>query len=1327
MAFVGEAFLSASIQKLVDMLACPDLRKFAREEQVHAELKKWEGILLKIHAVLHDAEEKQMTNRFVQIWLAELRDLAYDVEDILDDFATEALRRKLITADPQPSTSTVRNLISSLSSRFNPNALVYNLNMGSKIEEITARLHEISTQRVQQEEKRVPETASLVVESRVYGRETDKEAILEVLLRDELIHDNEICVIPIVGMGGVGKTTLAQLAYNDDRVKNHFDLRAWVCVSDDFDVLGITKTLLQSIASYTREINDLNLLQVKMKEKLSGKKFLLVLDDVWNENYHKWDSLCTPLRAGGPGSKVIITTRNMGVATLTRTVSPYLLQELSNDDCRAVFAQHALGARNFEAHPHLKIIGEEMVNRCRGLPLVAKALGGILRNELNHEAWDDILKSKIWDLPEEKSGVLPALKLSYHHLPSHLKQCFAYCAIFPKGYEFKKDELILLWMGEGFLQQTKGKKRMEDLGSKYFSELLSRSFFQQSSNIMPRFMMHDLIHDLAQSIAGNVCLNLEDKLENNENIFQKARHLSFIRQANEIFKKFEVVDKGKYLRTFLALPISVSFMKSLSFITTKVTHDLLMEMKCLRVLSLSGYKMSELPSSIDNLSHLRYLNLCRSSIKRLPNSVGHLYNLQTLILRDCWSLTEMPSIRRDAPRMGSLTNLQTLSKFIVGKGNGSSIQELKHLLDLQGELSIQGLHNVRNTRDAMDACLKNKCHIEELTMGWSGDFDDSRNELNEMLVLELLQPQRNLKKLTVEFYGGPKVPSWIGNPSFSKMESLTLKNCGKCTSLPCLGRLSLLKALRIQGMCKVKTIGDEFFGEVSLFQPFPCLESLRFENMPEWEDWSFSDMVEECEGLFSCLRELRIRECPKLTGSLPNCLPSLAELEIFECPKLKAALPRLAYVCSLNVVECNEVVLRNGVDLSSLTTLNIQRISRLTCLREGFTQLMWEMTSLWENRLGLECLRGLESIDIWQCHGLVSLEEQRLPCNLKHLKIENCANLQRLPNGLQRLTCLEELSLQSCPKLESFPEMGLPPMLRSLVLQKCNTLKLLPHNYNSGFLEYLEIEHCPCLISFPEGELPASLKQLKIKDCANLQTLPEGMMHHNSMVSNNSCCLEVLEIRKCSSLPSLPTGELPSTLKRLEIWDCRQFQPISEKMLHSNTALEHFLTYLYIYGCQGLVSFPERGLPTPNLKDLYIDNFLSRMRFSPNLTSLSIRDCVNLKVPLSEWGLHRLTSLSSLYISGVCPSLASLSDDDCLLPTTLSKLFISKLDSLACLALKNLSSLERISIYRCPKLRLGWEVAFDSITGLWLKLSVKSLALLKLFCSYLFQIKEAVQ
>ncbi|WKA02087.1 hypothetical protein VitviT2T_020317 [Vitis vinifera] len=192
MAFVGEAFLSAFIGTLFDKLASSELLKFARQEQVHAEIKKWERMLLKIYAVLEDAEEKQMTNR-----------------------------------------------------------------MGSKIETITARLQDISTQKSDlvlrenaggsshQIRDRLP-TTSLVVESHVYGRETDKEAIPDMLLKDEST-DNEVCIISVVGMGGLGKTTLAQLAYNDDKVKDHFDLRvwAWVCVSDDIEVLRIAKIILQ--------------------------------------------------------------------------------------------------------------------------------------------------------------------------------------------------------------------------------------------------------------------------------------------------------------------------------------------------------------------------------------------------------------------------------------------------------------------------------------------------------------------------------------------------------------------------------------------------------------------------------------------------------------------------------------------------------------------------------------------------------------------------------------------------------------------------------------------------------------------------------------------------------------------------------------------------------------------------------------------------------------------------------------------------------------------------------------------------------------------------
>ena len=293
----------------------------------------------------------------------------------------------------------------------------------------------------------------------------------------------------------------------------------------------------------------------------------------------------------------------MSVVSVTRAYSIHPLKELSHNDCLSVFSQQALGTTNVDSYPQLNVIGEEIAKKCKGLPLAAKSLGGMLRMKLNQDTWIDILENKIWDLPEEKSGILPALKLSYHHLPSHLKRCFAYCSMFPKSYEFQKGELILLWMAEGLLQHVKGKRQMEDIGSEYFSELLSRSFFQPSSDNSSRFVMHDLINDMAQSVGGEICFHLDDKLENDlqHPISKKVRHLSFSRKYHEVFKRFKTFDKIKNLRTLLALPITDNLRSCMS---AKVLHDLLMETRCLRVLSLTGYRINELPSSFSNLKHL---------------------------------------------------------------------------------------------------------------------------------------------------------------------------------------------------------------------------------------------------------------------------------------------------------------------------------------------------------------------------------------------------------------------------------------------------------------------------------------------------------------------------------------------------------------------------------------------------------------------------------------------------------------------------------------------------------------------------------------------------
>ena len=179
---------------------------------------------------------------------------------------------------------------------------------------------------------------------------------------------------------------------------------------------------------------------------------MLVLDDVWNENYNDWTILRCPFEFGARGSKIIITTRNDRVSSIMGTTQAYKLNKLSDDACLIVFFQNTWGTTNFSEYPELQEIGPKILERCKGLPLAAKALGGLLRT-VHCDEWKNVLNNKIWDMSEENSDVLPTLRLSYLYLPSHLKRCFAYCSLFPKDYEFEEQELVSLWMAEGLVQK----------------------------------------------------------------------------------------------------------------------------------------------------------------------------------------------------------------------------------------------------------------------------------------------------------------------------------------------------------------------------------------------------------------------------------------------------------------------------------------------------------------------------------------------------------------------------------------------------------------------------------------------------------------------------------------------------------------------------------------------------------------------------------------------------------------------------------------------------------------------------------------------------------
>uniref|UniRef100_A0A2C9V779 Disease resistance RPP13-like protein 1 n=2 Tax=Manihot esculenta TaxID=3983 RepID=A0A2C9V779_MANES len=1274
------SILSGWFQGLLDRLNSIDLKKYVGQGQVLAQLMKWEKILKRIYAVLEDAEEKQTANRLVEIWLCDLRDLAYDLEDIIDELATEVQQRKLEEEPVHPEKKhKVHEFISVMlrGGNLNLNTIKFNVEMVAKIEETSARLDEIikqkdelrlaeyTTRRVSHVTERPPAT-SLVNEAKVYGREEDKKAMLKLL--NAQTSDAEVSVIPIVGMGGLGKTTLAQLVYNDPTLE--FDLKAWVSVGEDFDVSRVTETFLRQLGDGGDD-KDLNLLQVKLKQKLSGKKFLLVLDDVWTQNYEEWTLFWGPFEAGAPQSRVIVTTRIQDVSLMMGTTQAYALKKLSHNECMSVFAQHALGANNFDAHLELKQMGDEIVERCGGLPLAAKALGGILRGKPNPDLWKEVLRNEIWELPDDKSNILPALRVSYLHLPPHLKRCFSYSAILPKDREFDRNELVLLWMAEGFLYDQKKMKDSEGLGHKYFDDLLSRSFFQQSNDNKSKYIMHDLIVDLARYVSRETCLHMVDKLESTKS-FAKIRHSSFIPHFMNTFQRFQSFCEMKNLRTLLSW--SRRYLVR-CYLTSKVVHELVPKLKCLRSLSLARYEIKELPNSIGDLKHLRYLNLSDTPIQGLPESVDKLFNLQTLKLRDCDELIELPKgicnllnlqhldiigtrkLKEMPPHIGNLTSLCVLTKFIVGKSNGR-ITELKKLCDLRGQLHITSLENVEvaDIRDAGFVNLKDKPGITELHLEWAEAderFDDLRNPSHEEQVLNSIQPYRSLSSLSITSFGGRKFPSWLGEPSFSGMVQVQLWKCRQMTSLPPLGRLKSLKKLSIGDMSGVKEVGVEFYEDDSCFS---CLEELEIRNMGEWELWAWSKgLGEDSVPKFPKLHQLQIRNCPKLVGELPNFLPSLENLVIDDCPLLVELPKVLPSLTRLHFEKCQEAILRSVTNATILTSLKYLEI-----------KLCDELVSLVDGEPGL------------------------LPCNLEVLNIYECPNLKELPSGLKDLKSLQDLTIYGCTSLVSFPAGGLPHNLIHLRIMSCESLESLPEgivcpcNYSgeTSHQEKLYISECESLRCSSNGKFPYSLKTLRIPNSTPqfLNSLSCGLSH-----------LTELHIEKCPQLESFPGKELPlPSLIYLRIDDCEGLRSLSNHMQDFQS-----LQKLQIWNCPRLELFPEMGLPNPKLVSFQIfwcENLRSLPNQMQNLTSLDIRWCLNMKQPMVEWGLHRLASLRTLFLMDMASTgdFISFPDNDgFLLPTSLTYLYIIGFKNLKSISsgIQKLTSLEKLSIGMCPKLQ----------------------------------------
>ncbi|KAL3036881.1 hypothetical protein AAZX31_01G034100 [Glycine max] len=293
------------------------------------------------------------------------------------------------------------------------------------------------------------QTTSFITEPEVYGREEDQDKIIDFLVGDAS-HSEDLSVYPIIGLGGLGKTTLAQLIFNHERVVNNFEPRIWVCVSEDFSLKRMTKAIIEVASGRACEDLLLEILQRRLQDLLQSKRYLLVLDDVWDDEQENWQKLKSILACGAQGASVLVTTRLSKVAAIMGTMPPHELAMLSDNDCWKLFKHRAFGPNEVEQEK-LVILGKEIVKKCGGVPLAAKALGGLLRFKREEREWLKIKESNLWSLPH---NIMPALRLSYLNLPIKLRQCFAYCAIFLKDEKIEKQYLIELWIANGFFSSN---------------------------------------------------------------------------------------------------------------------------------------------------------------------------------------------------------------------------------------------------------------------------------------------------------------------------------------------------------------------------------------------------------------------------------------------------------------------------------------------------------------------------------------------------------------------------------------------------------------------------------------------------------------------------------------------------------------------------------------------------------------------------------------------------------------------------------------------------------------------------------------------------------
>ncbi|XP_058114462.1 probable disease resistance RPP8-like protein 4 isoform X3 [Magnolia sinica] len=897
MEVVAEPVISFIIEKTGDKLIQEAISLIGLHDQV-----QWIEEKLEWMQSLKDADAEQQGGERVKKLVQDVRDIAYDMEDVIDTFLLkiEPLRRGGFIG----SVKRCAFIVSELIVRHKIDSKIKHIKL--KIEDIPRRRATYGIESIGRvegtrcavrslQERRLPSPNAQ--EADFVGFQKDLAALV-----GQLINEGELrrCVVSVVGMGGLGKTTLTQKLYNTESVKKHFHSRAWISVSQGYSV----RDLLQAFVRRCMDLSDKELKKVekmdavelrgKIFEYLNYKRYLIVLDDIWTTE--AWDDLKDAFPNMNNGSRVVLTTRNKEVALYAGS-QPHELRFLNGDDSWELFCQKAFSGGDGRCPQNLEDLGRKIVEKCHHLPLAIVVIGGLL---LTKEAWEweKVYKRISRQLVERHQQISGILSLSYKDLPYYIKPCFLYLGNFPEDYEFHAKKLIRMWAAEGFLEE-RGEETLEEVGEDYLMQLIQRSMVQvterSSSGGIKKCRIHDLLRDLSISESKEgMFLQVHSRINANAPPASRARRLAI--HHNNSNNNISLSCSPPHLRSVLM------YTQAYMWLQREEQKILYRRFQLLRVLCLDRVIIKKLPREIGELIHLRYLGCTETELKSLPSSIGNLPNLQTLLVESDYvngikvpsTIGKMQQLRHlqlknneewwhrggvieGQPRLEQISNLQTLSNVEAGKWMEGCLGNLTNLRKLGIVLVTTADAEVFNDSIVKLGCL----HSLSVTVrdGW---LLVPRNSLlvklrrSEQIETQewSLPPFSNLLKLSKLYLKGKleKLPESAQFPV--NLTKLTLKHSG--LEQDPLATLEKLEKLRILRLLKCSYVVKEM---VCSSQGFPQLESLHLDGLFELEEWRVE------KGAMPSLLHLYISQCYELK-KLPEGLQHVTTLKKLELPRM---------------------------------------------------------------------------------------------------------------------------------------------------------------------------------------------------------------------------------------------------------------------------------------------------------------------------------------------------------------------------------------------------------------------------------------------------------